>query len=76
MERTFVDVVVVFTNWYMLADLQSQNVDPRQQRLVFLGFSSSICTLVINTAFGASYFAYVPEKPLLFLYFANAVVRL
>ena len=66
---------MVIVNWDMLADLKSRNVDARKKPLVLLGFSSSICTLIINVAFWASYFAYVTEKPLLFFCLANAVVR-
>ena len=72
---TLVDIGVVIINWSMLADLKSRNVDARKKRLVLLGFSSSICTLIVNVAFWALYFLYVPEKPMLFLCLANAVVR-
>ena len=69
-----VDIGLVVMNWFMLADLKSRNVDARKKRLVLLGFSSSFCTLLVNVAFWASYFAYVPENPFLFLCLANAVV--
>ena len=69
-----VDIGLVIINWFMLADLKSRNIDARKKRLVLLGFSSSICTLIVNIAFWASYFAYVPENPFLFLCLANAVV--
>ena len=67
------DVATVSANWYVfrLKDFAAQ---PSKKWLVYLGFSSNLCTVLIAIAFWVVYMVASPDSYMLFVCFTNAVV--
>ena len=69
------DVGLLAYNWYFFIVLVKEfNVPVARRWLVYMGFSSSILTLIINIVFWTSYMAFREDDYMLIICLSNGVV--